>query len=551
MRRDNIVVAYLTKIQKTSPKGCLQMKTRQTFSALLLVLILVLSLVFAFASCGESTENGGGDDTTETDGKKTYTVKVTDYLGQAPTSYVVVQIYSGEERVGMQNVNADGVATFELDAGEYTVVIDSPDASLAYDAEAAKLTADKTTAQIMIYNEANSEKKQTITVPDATLDMVEYGAVSIGEGATLVKIDRRERSYFLFTPTRGGIYRFAVASEDEIEIGYYGGIHFVMNDNVADKVDGELEIEIQDSSVNVGVGGTMQYVIGLTAPEGVDECVVTVTRIADAVKPIPFTEIYADPSLTKYDNLLNSSLVDIDITSDDLKAVYNETDGYYHLGAIDGPVILIKISAAGNSHVPGLILPSFVTICETDRMSKVFYDGDGNITYKESYNELIAAYADLSGSRGVRPLDKKIADAIKNTGDHKGWWNVGANGNQIFGDDILNVNLENAWLFACCYEVKDTYGAEDNPIVLSPVSQADSVELAAEIDESGTCFAASGRGTFAIENAEGVTVLVNGETVTPDTEGGISVVIDKGATFSVSIDRTEGAVIHFTFITAA
>ena len=76
-------------------------------------------------------------------------------------------------------------------------------------------------------------------------------------------------------------------------------------------------------------------------------------------------------------------------------------------------------------------------------------------------NNLINTYVSLAGTCTVSysenesveykvvPLDQDLANAIKNTAEHKMWFDSFAG---IFGANASQVNPELAWLYACCYK---------------------------------------------------------------------------------------------------
>ena len=93
-------------------------------------------------ACG----NGAGS-TEDAGGKKAYKVAVKDALGNPYTEGVVVQYHQNGAMVAMQIVNPEtGIATKELDAGDYTVKLqftDGPE-GYYYVEEGLTLSADKT-----------------------------------------------------------------------------------------------------------------------------------------------------------------------------------------------------------------------------------------------------------------------------------------------------------------------------------------------------------------------------------------------------------------------
>ena len=535
------------------------MKRMSKIKALFLACLLMAALLVC--SCGETPDPGPDPEV-----PVTHTLNVVDYSGAAADIVAVVEFYKGDEVIATKRLSDAGTASFDALPGDYTAVISFPNIEYSYNTEEAIFTKDKTTATVTVYNVPGSP--YTVYVPcnehvdddengkcDWCLTVMsdsefegraEYGAKSLGVGATYVTIDRAEMSYFLFTPEMSGIYRFSCISEGA-SLGYYGGIHYIQSNNLAEMTDGAFEITVPDSGINTGSGGTTQFVLGVSS-EALKNAVIVIERIGNYIPEMGYTDIHAPSTLTKYDSLLNNSLVDIDITDPNLTVVFNDADGYYHLGTADGSVVLIKISAAGNSHLPNLMLPSFVTICETDRMVYYVYDDNGTLIRKESYNSLIEEYAAACGSMGVVPLDKTIADAIKNTGNHRDWWS-----GMIFGEGAGNISRENAWLFACCYEEEDTYGSASAPISVTPLSETDSQDLAFLVTEGTpvSIFVSTTKGTLTFTAAEGVTVTVDGTDYTADQGGKITVVVNPNTAVTVtySSDTADSKVVHFTCVT--
>ena len=85
---------------------------------------------------------------------------------------------------------------------------------------------------------------------------------------------------------------------------------------------------------------------------------------------------------------------------------------------------------------------------------KVFYNSDGSIRLKESYNECMMAYINCrnpqtgSAAFEVYPLTEDLMYMLKNGGEHMGWWDE-TKPMYIFSE--VNEVTEIAYLFACCY----------------------------------------------------------------------------------------------------
>lgn len=451
--------------------------------SIMLAVALLLGAVSALVACG------GTDDAPETVKPIDYTVKLTNYKGEALVTVAVVDFVDENGNVLQQKrVGQDGTAVFSANPGNYTATILFLDAkaSYAYDEADAVFTATKTVAEIKVYSEPTGGK-QTIYIPclnhvtNSEADLYcafcgteigsdydgrgAYDAVAVGEGATLVQIDRAEGSFFIFTPTRGGEYQISLIADGETTFGNYGSPHFVLEYNVADVVNGSFKEIVPNSSIGEGQGGTVQIVLGVTS-EAAEKAVIVIERTGNYNPGVPYTEIEADPSLEAY-VAEAGTYVDIDVTEAVNNIFYNEADGYYHYGSAMGPVVLVKIGVvteeAGikNASLPEFSFVSYETICSTDSMCKYFYDENGNVVKKERYNNLINTYVSLAGTCTVSysenesveykvvPLDQDLANAIKNTAEHKMWFDSFAG---IFGANASQVNPELAWLYACCYK---------------------------------------------------------------------------------------------------
>lgn len=554
------------------------------FIKLLSIFCLIVAVVMAFAACGEdttpttessktptdstvdsststtdstnnatdSTEDGTGDTDPEPQ-IIDYTVKAVDAFGNPLEVSVIVEMFKDGESLGEMPIRK-GSAIFRQEAGEYTFEVKPMEGKFYYDKSACVLNDEITEMTVTLYNYASDENKQEIWIYEENiLDHIPYEAVQVSEGGAYVTIDRPEMTYFIFTPTRGGIYRFSYEASKKVTLGYFGSPHNVLVNCPVEVENGQFELEVKNEGVNIGnPGGTTQLVIGIRSFV-VDGCVLKIERIGDAQVELPWTDVSADKNAIKTDNYINSEFVDFDIEDSGLSVVYNENDGYYHLNTADGPIIYIRITSAviesqTEEETIYKYLPSFITMCETGRLGKVFYDEDGKIVLKESYNEMFYDYVELCGTKGLYPLNEQLASAIKNLGEQNGWFDV--NGNHIFGENIADVVIENAWLFACVYENQKALGSSEKPAPVS-VSTADSIKTEALYISSGeSCVVRTiSAATLTISDAQGVKVVANdGEEYVADENGKISVVIKANQNFTISYEGEGDTVIRFTFV---
>lgn len=508
---------------------------------------LLAALMLTAVGCKEPDSPSSDLPPAQDSGKATYTIFVTDYQGNVPSYDVLVEVKKNGETIGMKKTDAQGKAAFELEKGEYTFVPTAAKAEVYYDEVVCKLTADRTEATVVLY--AMSDAKQTIYPHFESIgDRMAYEAARVGEGATYVEIDRDDMSYYIFTPTRGGIYRISYIANEQLLLGYYGDANVVLAESAAKVENGAFEIEIQNGSVGTeGAGGTLRMVIGLGSAT-LDNAILVIERVGDPTPILEWTDYIPAqrPSASLRSDYLNHELVDISITDPTVKVVYNREDGYYHYGEENGPVVFMRIST------PSKYLASFTEICDTTRMYKLFYE-NGQLVKKESYNEMIAAYAAICDDNGVVPLTEDLVYMIKNCAEQMGWFDIDATGSGILTTDqegnptgvtAGNLVKDNAYLFACCYVNEFAYGSDISITLTVSLSEEKTANVAIKAGES-VKFRATDRLELIIEDATGLSVTYNGETYLPQNGALVVSMIEDKPSFVINGDRTGEFVIRY------
>lgn len=409
----------------------------------LLLLVLCLGLTACYPAGGPTQDPDTTEAATQNNTPAGYTVTVTDHFGN-PISGIVVQLMQDGEFDSMSVTGADGNATFKKSSGEYRVALDfaggaDEAAGYSYDLDAVKLTPESPNATVVLY--------RRVTAFETLLKGVgTYEAGKISHGAYRVDLAENGTTYFIFRPTEVGIYEFGVVSGSKVEIGYYGDPLNVTDYSIAEVSNGKIRLEIRSMFIGESEETTTPYVIGLT-PRSAKSCILTVEKVGmpekspaeDTWREIRATEKYlVDPKP------ISGSFTPLELKSAGLTVVLNESDGYYHLGTADGPVVYVLIKEP-SSYAD--LLPSFIAQLDTSALGVYFYDENGKYLYKELYNELFTAYAAVCNADGATPLTEELAQAIKNLGDFRGWWNFPDQ--DIFGDTLVPVEV--AWLFACGY----------------------------------------------------------------------------------------------------
>ncbi len=365
------------------------------------------------------------------------TVTVVDYEGK-PMSDVVVSVLKDGEEVKKNVSKADGTVKFTLDPDTYEVSAASTAGDFYFDTKSALLSSEATELTLTLYNKANEDHAVTIWPAGG-----EKHALPVSEGATFIELDGG-MTYVVFRPERDGIYEISYIADGNIDLGYYGSPMVVFDTKMLETVDNKVTLSVHKSSINPE-GSTAMFVFGLE-PDAVetDGCIVTVTRVGDPEKTPedePWVE-YKPTQVKAYEGTLSGTFKDIDVTDPTVTVVYSETDGYYHYGTIDGPVVFIRIT----SDSP--YLDALTTVAEKSRVGVYHYDENGKFTGRESFHDMIAAYAEIVNADGVCPLTPELEYMIKTFGTEKQWWDLSFSGN-IFRDKI--VTPETAWLFICGY----------------------------------------------------------------------------------------------------
>ncbi len=423
---------------------------RRPLAATLCVLLGLLLLLVSCDAGGkipdESTAPTDGTTAAATEAAATaYSVTLQNGDG-TPATDIIVRL-TGETEA-MKLVDPTGKATFELPAGDYTVTLEAPSGkTFHYDEAAARLTADATDLALLLWPTAAGTQQILAPVKNAAEGEghAEQNADLIEDGTTFIQLREGAHTYVIFTPARGGRYHFSVS--EGLTLSYHGMPILVFDQNLMEPDEnGVIEIDVENSSVGGNSLGQLVFRITPTGDTPPAEAFITVERIGD----IPRSEIelaewvvpMADPAALKpYEGDTSGKLTDLDVTNPDITVVLGE-DGYYHYGSATGPIVFLRLTS-GNRYVA-----DFVKMCETDRLRAYFYKEDGSFDRKESYNGMIAEYAEFANADGVVPMNQQLAAMVQNIGNTMGWWNFEA-GTDIFGDTIVSSDI--AWLFACAY----------------------------------------------------------------------------------------------------
>ena len=383
--------------------------------------------------------------------EEAYSIWIVDGLGN-PISDIVVKIVKDGEVVKMYPYSGTHLQ-FSIEKDTYDIQLDLSQLKKKYvfDESLCKLTPENTNAVIKLYEKTTASETLYISPPiDA-----EYAAYEIGAGSYLLPLTKDDYTFFIFRPSKAAIYTITYECDSNLTLSYHGSSFFAQgfdiseDTNTIDKYENGFSLTVYASNL----GG--DYVFAIRSASATS-CVIKIanagtpgTRLEDE----PWTPYLEDTDMVnkQLSESKDGTYTAIDITDSSLKAVFNESDGYYHLGTADGPIIFIDLTSDSK------YVSSIQMICAHQRMGEYIYDVSGKVAEKRSYNELFMQYGmpDTTDSvdEPIRiPLTKKLAEAVISFGNKNSWWAEGSDAN-IFENALLGApyNREFAWLLFCGY----------------------------------------------------------------------------------------------------
>lgn len=285
----------------------------------------------------------------------------------------------------------------------------------------------------------------------------EYVGYYVEEGCTTVKLTETGRNYFVFAPVRAGIYEISVKGQGTV--GDYGTVNYVFDNSNVEITNNAYQKTVTSDMIGTNDTGTTEWVIGIDSASANVDTYLCIRWISEPPKTVDWEDYAPTYKPSKYTLPEGALLTDFDLTAETYTLVYNENDKFYHLNTADGPIVLVRLLSAN----PYSGFP-FANILMGSNIGAHHYDENGELVEKILYNNCIQQYVgSITGSgenakftggtcddtEGVYPLTKDLALILQDFGADKGYWDEN-NLEYLFGD-VIGLNVENAWLFACCY----------------------------------------------------------------------------------------------------
>ncbi len=438
------------------------MKTNRKIKALSLAVLMISCLVLLCAC-----QAAPGTTATEALSKTAvYKVTVLGVDGQPATEGVIVRFLKNGQEEQLQKTDASGVAAKEMDRGDYTVEIMFIDQSQSYYYDTADLTLSATKTELTVELAYKAENPSKLFYGSEELDY--YEAYEVMAGRTFVPLGANGRSYFLFTPREAGVYRLSVVGEG-YAVGYYGSTFFIQEYNIGTADGNATLVTVSPDMIGTGNTGTTVFVIGVDNPENAQTNVMLqVERVSAYVDTsIPVQVYQTTGQLTPWTLPENAVISGFDLTAptDTYALVLDEATGFYHLGSVDGPLVLVCLGENANDRLS--YAASYDTILQTVGVNKYFTDEDGNYTHREDYSQCLLDYIGnrdfatgqytggcVDRASGLYPLTADLMYIIQQNGDYAGWWDISHDGylfKDINGANDPSINPEIAWLFMCVF----------------------------------------------------------------------------------------------------
>ena len=425
-----------------------------------MLLILALTALLSLSACTEQTPGEGGADNGGGNEQATdfeYSISLKDAFG-SPVSNMIVKILKGDESVGMKLVDdkSGGTVTGKLDNGTYSVEVLSPANRIFYYDDTVTLSNENKSITITIYDKASSQAKQELSFGfDAPY--TSYEAPLLSNGAYRVELSDGI-AYFVFVPTVRGRYSISVYDAEGAALGYHGGVFYVQESDLCSddeeqdvyKNEDGVFVNIRNHHLGEDIQSASKFVFSVSA-EGAEGCRVEIKRVGELeynLDELPWDEVTLPevPQKITLENTEDLTLKDFDIKDPAMRAVFNEDDGFYHLGDKDGPVIYLRLNTKSK-----YVEATLAEIADNNRIGAYIYDENGKFVAKRSYHSAILQYiAAADDTYGIYPMTEYMKEAIVNFGGANDWWSFGPD-NRFFGSESIDFVKENAWLFAACY----------------------------------------------------------------------------------------------------
>lgn len=341
----------------------------------------------------------------------------------------------------------------------------------------------------------------------------------------------------IFAPAVTGIYEITSLGDFDTKIECYAGngLKYDEDDNGGDGNNFKYSIRIEQ--VSAPIVTFRIFVKGNATFPATFNIKVTKTGEIEIIKD-PDEEIVEAKQIGSavYDGTGAFTAVDLSTAQ---TAVLGD-DGYYHLGTIDGPVLVAKLAKAfrnfgifttENPNAGGRAATPYYVHFRT-------YDENHNTTGVYNYISFLEAYKDKCNNDGVYPVNAEIKLMLER-------WAAYSIDQYTFGIETLGTIVKgNEWLIPCGYYTDGTSAPnpEDDVITGRYTNGNADEEYILTVDIDGSYVITSEGGMLGTTEVESGTWIKNSEnnytftiaffddtyTVTRDAQGALTFIEDAG-----------------------
>ena len=389
---------------------------------------------------------------------KEYSVSVVDYFGNSISGMKLNFIQDGKVKTRANVIN--GVAVAKLKPGTYTVGVAGN-----YHTPGATLTESQTEATVIVIAGVSDET--------STVNGEEVSTLALGATYVVPEI-YSDVNYYTFVPEVSGRYQFTFLN-NKLEVSptmlesYQGSNSQYPQDLTEGLNDPDMK-ELGNSynnAANTFVVNIRERNLGATYIVGIKQArnaVVVITRVGDAITDetdiepsiyeaaCEIDENFRLPAGTKF-----TYIDPLTQTAADVKYVKG-TDGYYHLGDANGPILYVNLGQSA----PYLKMSDAMAVTDDDAVYLLIYvterDENGKATARERYNECMTQYVNARcENTDVYPLNDDLILMFQRASEVKRWAEYdNEKSDYLFvdsttGERIPGADPDIAWMYAVCY----------------------------------------------------------------------------------------------------
>ncbi len=360
-------------------------------------------------------------------------------ISGTPGYSVLVQNVTTEDTVGLPHESSQPqAATYELEAGvEYKITLtgfstdtwSAADATLTYEVtfEGGELTPAV---------EDLAESDVALVIGEQTVDLLPNAITTL----------------YGFTATEAGVYTLTIPNDAIAELYSAAWISYQICDG--------------NTLVFTATADGQEFLIGLTSEENSMDVTIAKTGSYTPPAQIEYKDYEAtDKVVENFEEPEN--LVNLDISKEHTLVL--GTDGFYHLGAANGPIVYVNLNS------DQFVMANLLGAGAPTVMRGTYVDEEGNEHHYDFMSLISNKYYDYSREQDFHPLNTDLMIFLKAYGTAQGWYNENTSGFEaILSGDFLE---ESAWLAACYSTVEYVKAPAGNAQTGDPIVVAAAVAL--------------------------------------------------------------------------